>query len=204
GADGALVMPPPPGFLSDTGLKNYYVGLAEDVDLPAVLYKRGGWPGDEALIDIVQSTSAAGVKYGDTDVNAFATTVEKAGSEAAWTCGVAERWAPFFHLAGSAGFTSGLSNFAPSLALDMDTALNATDYSKAMELRAICLPFEDIRNRDGGANIVAAVKVAMDAHGLAGGRVRPPFRDLDEAVAAEVEEITAAWFPVGTSGEPIE
>lgn len=192
GASGALVMPPQPVYLSDAGLQAYYAGLAEASDLPLMVYRRDGWPSDDALAALAARGAIAGVKYGDTDVNGFARGVTAAPG-VAWTCGVAERYAPFFAAAGSVGFTSGLANFAPRTALAMSEALAAGNMETALAVRARCAPFEEIRKRHGSANNVSAVKTAMDAVGLAGGRVRPPMVDLDEATTREVETIVEAW-----------
>jgi len=194
GAAGALVMPPHPTYLADAGLIAHSAGLADEDALPLVVYKRGGWPSSDGIIELVNQVPVAGVKDGETDVSAFARYVSASPSGVVWTCGTAERYAPFFATAGARGFTSGLANVAPHLSLDMQQALEREDIATALELRERCLPFEELRARHGSANNVAAVKTALDARGLAGGRVRPPMRDLDEPTAAEVHGMVAAWF----------
>src|SRR5665811_1544808 len=119
GVDGALVMPPHPTYLSDSGIIAYLAGLAELEAVPIVVYKRGGWPSNRALQELVRDVPVAGVKYGEPDVSAFASNVAASNPELVWTCGVAERYAPFFAEAGAGGFTSGLANVAPHLALEM-------------------------------------------------------------------------------------
>ena len=100
---------------------------------------------------------------------------------------------PFLHVAGSVGFTSGLANIAPRLALDLASALPGGDHARAMELYWQAVPFESVRARDADANNVAAVKAGLDAVGLAGGPVRPPLRQLDGRTRREVEDIVATW-----------
>lgn len=191
GGDGVLLMPPHPTSVSEEGLRAYYLRLIEASPVPAVFYRRGGWPSDDLLAELTASDGAAGVKYGDPDVNAFAGSC--GAGDAVWTCGLAERWAPFFHLAGAEGFTSGLANFAPGFALSLFDALRAGEYEAAMKLRETCLWFEEIRALDGSANNVAAVKTAMDAQGLKGGKVRPPLRDLDSETSKEVLLAISGW-----------
>ncbi|MDH3259350.1 MAG: dihydrodipicolinate synthase family protein [Acidimicrobiia bacterium] len=194
GADGALLMPPHPAYLADSGVSAYLSGLADFGALPVVVYKRSGWPTDRTLVDLVGNSPVAGVKYGENDISAFARNVAAADPGLVWTCGIAERYAPFFADAGAGGFTSGLANVAPHLALGLFEALESGDRTESMVLRERCLPFEDIRARDGAANNVGGVKAAMDARGLVGGRVRPPMRDLDAATVQEVREIVTGWF----------
>lgn len=67
------------------------------------------------------------------------------------------------------------------------------DVVVALEIRERCVAFEELRARDGSANNVPAVKAAMDAAGLAEGRVRPPMCDLDPATEQEVAAIVAEW-----------
>lgn len=186
-------MPPHPTFASPQGLRANYLQLVGASPVPAVLYKRDGLPSDDVLVELAGTGGVAGVRYGDTDVNSFSRCVSRAPDDSLWTCGVAERWAAFFHLAGSGGFTSGLANFVPALALALFEALQGGDYETTMRLRATCLPFEEIRARERSANNVAAVKTAMDMLGLAVGKVRPPLRDLDPATAKEVQEAIAEW-----------
>jgi len=76
----------------------------------------------------------------------------------------------------------------------MQDALERDHNDAALAIRQRCLPFEEVRARQGSANNVGAVKTALDVRGLAGGRVRPPMRDLDEPTIAEVETAVAAWF----------
>lgn len=192
GASAALVMPPQPVYLSDAGLAAYYAALSRATELPLMVYRRGGHPSDDALAGLASEGAIAGVKYGDTDVNGFARGVAAAPG-VAWTCGIAERYAPFFAGAGAVGFTSGLANFAPRTALEMQDAMAAGDMARALEVRDRCTPFEEIRARHASAYNVAAVKTAMDAVGLVGGRVRPPMIDLDPGTAAEVTVMARGW-----------
>lgn len=185
GADGFLFIPPHQAYLSDRGVAEYWKRLLDATQLPVVLYKRE-WPTDQALSQLMRHDRVIGVKYGGKDVAAFAAVVESSDRRVVWTCGSAELWAPFLAMAGSSGFTSGVANFAPSLALELNRALQEGAHSRAMALRARVAPFERIRARDGDANNVAAVKHAMDLVRLAGGPVRPPLRSLDDETAEDV------------------
>jgi 4-hydroxy-tetrahydrodipicolinate synthase len=193
GAGGVLAMPPNMVYPADEGVVAYYGALADADVLPIVVYRKGGWPTDAGLPRLLQEHAVAGVKYGEHDVSALAGMVADAPPDVVWTCGTAERYAPFFFEAGAVGFTSGLANAAPHLSLALYAALSDGDAARARALRDLCTPFEDLRARHGSANNVTAVKVAMDEVGLVGGSVRPPMRDLSAAEAAEVKAMVAAW-----------
>ncbi|MGH8916297.1 MAG: dihydrodipicolinate synthase family protein [Acidimicrobiia bacterium] len=90
------------------------------------------------------------------------------------------------HSAGSVGFTSRLGNFAPKVPLGLHAALQKDDSAAAVELIDNWRPLEEIRAQNQNAANVAAVKTAMDAVGLAGGRVRPPLVNVDDATAGAV------------------
>ena len=186
-------MPPNLVYPADEGVVAYYGGLADLGLLPIIVYRKGGWPTNSGLPALLTGHAIAGVKYGEQDVSVLATMVAATPPGPVWTCGTAERYAPYFFEAGAVGFTSGLANAAPHLALDMYAALAAGDQAGALELREACVPFEDLRARFTSANNVPAVKVAMDAVGLVGGRVRPPMRDLSPSEVGEVRAMVAAW-----------
>lgn len=188
GVDGFLFIPPHQVQVADRGVLEYWNILLNTTAFPVVLYKRE-WPSDEALAGLLGHDQVVGVKYGGKDLSAFAALVRARDESIVWTCGIAEQWAPFYALAGSQGFTSGLANFAPSLPLDLHRALEKGDLDRAMRLRERAVPFERIRARDSDANNVAAVKLAMDIRGLTGGPVRPPLRALDEDTTTEVERV---------------
>ena len=193
GADGMLCMPTTGPYLSQEGVVAYYRRLLEDSELPGVVYRRPPYMTDEALEQLLDLEAVTGVKYVGLDSHAFATLVREGPEDLVWTCGMAERYAPFLHVAGSAGFTSGLANIAPGLSLELGEALRDGDHDRAMELYWQLVPFEAIRARDGDANNVAAVKAGLDAVGLAGGPVRPPLRQLDAATREEVDDVVATW-----------
>ncbi len=107
--------------------------------------------------------------------------------------GLAETWAPFCWQAGARGFTSGLGNVAPALALALRDALRTGDLQEAMRLWRELLPFEQLRSRHREANDIAVVKAALDRVGLAGGPPQPPLSPLRDEDAAALEHILAAW-----------
>jgi 4-hydroxy-tetrahydrodipicolinate synthase len=185
GVDGVLLMPRLQPYVASSGLADYWTTIIEAAQVPGVVYKRG-LPDRTELLELVQHDQVIACKYAERDVSTFASTVGAADSDISWTCGIAERYAPFFYEAGAVGFTSGLANFAPEISLQMHQALMSGDNERALQLRELSVPFEEIRARHNDAFNVAAVKTAMDVRGLRGGRVRPPLLDLDTSANKDV------------------
>lgn len=191
GVDGILAMPRQQPYIASAGLVAYWEAIVEAAGLPAVVYQRG-LPDSADLSRLLSHELVVGCKYAEPDVAGFAATVAADTSGVRWTCGIAERYAPFFATAGSVGFTSGLANVAPHLPLAMQDALDRGDLSGALSIRDACMPLEQIRARHGDSFNVSAVKAAMDVAGLVGGRVRPPLVDVDRDTAVEIETAVKA------------
>lgn len=192
GADCLLVMPPVHPYLSDAGFADYLKVLAEELPLPLLAYKKGPLPSDKLLADCGAAGHLIGIKYAVNDMNQFAQFVPKAGKLGLY-CGTAERWAPFFMLAGATGYTTGAGNLCPRLTLAMFAALKASNYAEAMRLMKIIRPIEDFRARDGDSYNISLLKYALGLKGFDVGPPRPPNRRL---TAAEMDEAKRMLEPI--------
>ena len=192
GADCLLVMPPVHPYLSDAGFADYLRVLAEELPLPLLAYKKGPIPSDKLLAECGAAGQLIGVKYAVNDMNAFAQFVPQAGRLGVY-CGTAERWAPFFMLAGATGYTTGAGNLCPRLTLAMFRALKGNDYREAMRLMNLIRPIEDFRARDGDSYNISLLKHALSLKGHDVGPPRPPNRRL---TAAEQDEARRMLGPI--------
>lgn len=197
GAPGVLLLPLHNTYTSQEGTRRYYEAVLDAVDLGVVIYLRDGSP-DPGVENLLEHPNLAGVKWAVSNVNQFANARRAdPDNHVAWTCGIAESWAPMFYLSGAIGMTSGIGNFAPHIPLALHEAAMAGDWPTAMRLRNVASQFESLRARHGNANNVPAVKQAMEMCGLAAGPVRPPLSevpsgelsDLGDAVRIIREEI---------------
>jgi 4-hydroxy-tetrahydrodipicolinate synthase len=100
-----------------------------------------------------------------------------------------ERFAPFFHLAGATGYTSGAGNICPRLTLAMHRTLASGDYARAMQILRIIRPIEDYRARAGDSYNISMLKTAMKLGGRDFGPPRPPQRLLTPFEEAEVRAL---------------
>lgn len=192
GADGIMIHDPTHPHLSHAGLEEYYRQIASAVEGRAMLYKRSHRVPDELLLRLLADKTVSGVKYGVNDLIAFS-AARTAAPESLWICGTAELWAPFFHLLGAAGFTSGLANAMPGLAVSVERALLEQDLTQAMALRELAAPFELLRAEDDAAKNVPAVRCAMSLAGFDVGPPRTPLTPLEPRDVARVEAIWARW-----------
>jgi 4-hydroxy-tetrahydrodipicolinate synthase len=189
GADALLVMPPIHSYLSDAGFRDYIQVLADELPLPLFAYKKGPVPSDALLLELCAAGRLAGIKYAVNDVDAVTRFARALDPRAGLYCGTAERFAPFFLLAGAKGFTSGAANLCPRLSLAMCAALQRGDATEAMRLLDILRPIEDFRARAGDSFNISMLKSAIRLVGRDFGPPRPPMRRLTPAEEAEVRTV---------------
>jgi len=196
GADAVLVMPLAFPYLSDAGAEDYYRCLLDEMECPVFIYKKGPIPSDDLLLRLAEHPNLVGVKYAVNDLDAFNQIVAADEGRIDWYCGSAERFAPFFALAGSRGFTSGAGNICPGLALGLQAALEARDWTEAMRLQHLMLPIENYRDRQGSSFHVSLLKYAVTCTGIECGHPRAPQRQLtsteENEIRALVETVRAA------------
>jgi 4-hydroxy-tetrahydrodipicolinate synthase len=142
--------------------------------------------------------NVVGIKYAVADPLRFGEICAALGADrVAWSCGLAERWAPSFWPLGAAGFTSGGVNVAPRLSLDYLLALRSGDQAEIRRLWSLIAPFEKMRAEDATACNVAVVKEALAQQGLCGAGVRPPAGGLSSQQREQVTGILASWSEAG-------
>ncbi len=194
GVSAVMIHYPQHVFISEEGLLDYYRTILESAkELNVVLYKKGPLLSDEMLEKLLVYDNLVGVKYAFGRIVDFSRTVNKLGHKIVWSCGTAERFAPFFFLAGANAFTSGLSNFAPKVSQSMFDALRKNDFDEAMKIQRMITPLEDLREGRGAANNVPIVKAAMDHVGLKGGLCRPPIHPLSDDERQATVAVISKW-----------
>lgn len=189
GADGVLVMPPVHPYLGDEGVSLYFKALRDALKTPLWVYKRGPNPSDSALVALAKEGVITGVKYAVNDLNALADFTTKSAGLCHVVCGTAERNAPFYHLAGARGFTSGAAALFPSISLKLHSALTIGDYAEAMRLRSVLNPLEALRARQADALNITTIKAGLALLGNSVGPVRPPNRPLTDAETVELRSV---------------
>ena len=194
GVPAVMIHYPQHVFVSEEGLFSYYRELLDAAKgLNVVLYKKGPQLTDTMLEKLMTCENLIGVKYAFGRIVDFSRTVHRLGHKIVWSCGTAERFAPFFFLAGARAFTSGLCNFAPQVSRRMVEALKKEDFTEAMKIQQMITPLEDLREGRDKAKNVPIVKTAMDQVGLRGGLCRPPIHPLSDAERQATIDIISNW-----------
>ncbi|MCA9116550.1 MAG: dihydrodipicolinate synthase family protein [Planctomycetaceae bacterium] len=189
GATGVMFMPFAHPYLSDAGAKDYYEQVLDAVKAPALIYKKGPLPSDELLLELADHPHVAGIKYAVNEMHQFRTVMQADGGRIEWLCGTAERYAPYYMLAGSTGFTTGAGNICPNLSLAMHAAFTAGEFAEGMRLQQIILPIEDYRARCGDSYNISMLKHGMEILGHDFGPARAPQRQLTADERKEIEQM---------------
>jgi 4-hydroxy-tetrahydrodipicolinate synthase len=196
GARMIMIHQPVHPYVSGEGWIGYHSAIAAAVpDLGVILYIRDERRSGAQIAQLAdRSPNVIGVKYGVRDATRFAMVARDAGIDRmTWLAGAAELTAPPFWAVGARGFTSGLANVSPGLALAMLDALRAGDFGAAMKVWETVRRFEELRLADGSADNVSVVKEALAQLGLCRADVRPPSRPLPASIKLEISGILAAW-----------
>jgi 4-hydroxy-tetrahydrodipicolinate synthase len=196
GARMIMIHQPVSPYLSAEGWVDYHAAIAGSVpDLGVVLYIRDPRIAGRHIRELGRrSPNVVGVKYGVKDMVQFAGVARDAGlGRFTWLAGLAELTAPACWTSGASGFTSGLVNVAPGLALSMLESLRGGDMAGAMKAWDACRPFEELRAADSSADNVSVVKEALAQLGLCRPDVRPPSHRVPEQVRAQIAQILAGW-----------
>jgi 4-hydroxy-tetrahydrodipicolinate synthase len=196
GARMIMIHQPVHPYVSAEGWVDYHAAIAGAVpDLGVVLYVRTERITGAHIAQLAdRAPNVVGVKYGLRDATRFAQIARDAGLDRfAWLAGAAELTAPSFWASGARGFTSGLANVAPGLALSMLDSLRAGDFGAAMKTWELARRFEDLRAADSSADNVSVVKEALAQLGLCRPDVRPPSRPLPASIKTEISGILRSW-----------
>ncbi len=189
GAAGLLVMPLTHPYLSDSGAADYYERLIKETQASLIIYKTRDIPSDALLLKLASDKFIAGVKYAVNQLDQFQSVMDQSPEECEWLCGSAERFAPYYMLAGATGFTSGAVNLCPRLVLALHAALEDQNFVDAMSLQRTILPIEHFRARCGESYSISMLKYGMQVAGHDFGSARPPQRHLTSEEHREIEHL---------------
>ena len=174
-------------YLSNEGARDYYMTVIEATKCPVLIYKKAAIPSDALLLELADNEHVVGIKHATNEMHEFRKVVQADGGRIEWLCGSAERFAPYYMLAGAPGFTTGAGNLCPHLSLACHAAFAAGQWSEGMRLQAIIQPIEDFREREGDSYNVSMLKYAMSLIGPDFGPARPPQRQLTSQDRAEID-----------------
>ncbi|MGW9332027.1 dihydrodipicolinate synthase family protein [Bosea sp. NPDC055594] len=195
GCDAVMVHHPLDPFAAPQSQADYFLAIAEALEIPLVAYVRSDAIGVKDLARVANHPNVAGVKFASPNMMLLADCVrETQGSSANWICGLAEGWAAPFYALGARGFTSGLINVTPERSLAIWRALEAGDYDAARREVDAIAGFEKLRTKYGNGANVTVVKEALGLLGTNVGPVRlPGLPELNASERAELRAIVSSW-----------
>lgn len=189
GATGIMFMPFAHPYQCNSGLRDYYMEVIQRTKCPTLIYKKSPIPSDELLLEMAAVPHVVGIKYAENNMHDFRKVVLKDKGRIEWLCGSAERFAPYYMLAGSYGYTTGAGNLCPHLTLAMHAAFLAGEYQEGMRLQQVMLPIEDFRAREGESFNISMLKHALKTMGEDFGPARAPQRQLTDRDRSEIEAL---------------
>jgi 4-hydroxy-tetrahydrodipicolinate synthase len=189
GASGIMFMPFSHPYLCNSGARDYYRQVIDAVQAPTLIYKKSPIPSDDLLLEFAGDPHVVGVKYAENNLHDFRKVVLADRGRVEWLCGSAERFAPYYLLAGSTGYTTGAGNVCPHLTLAMHAAFAAGEYDEGMRLQRMILPIEDFRAREGDSYNISMLKHAMSRLGENFGPPRAPQRQLTAQDRTAIDDL---------------
>lgn len=197
GAKAVMVHQPVNPYVAEAGWLEYHRAIADAVpELGVVLYVRNPATSASQIARLAElCENLVGIKYAVSDQVAFAAVMRDCGyaERLVWIAGQAELAAPGYFAYGASGFTSGLVNVEPALAVRMMTALRAGDFAEAMKVWELVRPFERLRVANGSAHNVSVVKCALGLLGICRPDVRPPSAVPGDDIRAAIRTTLTSW-----------
>lgn len=194
GATGVMFMPFAHPYLCNAGARDYYRQVIDRLRCPTLAYKKSPIPSDQLLLELAGDPYVVGIKYAENNLHEFRKVVMEDRGRIEWLCGSAERFAPYYMLAGATGYTTGAGNLCPHLTLAMHAAFSASEYSEGMRLQKLILPIEDFRARDGDSYNISMLKHGIRRLGTDFGPPRAPQRQLSTPERSAIDDLLAPIF----------
>ena len=203
GAAAVMVHPPPHAFVTPEGYEAYLSTIGQAVSIGVIPYLRSPIPA-EVLTRVCALENVIGMKFAIADpimLGDWHRIVRDVDSNFVFSCGLAEGWAPAMWGPGATGFTSGLANLAPEIAVAFLGDLRSGDATRIQETWSRIEPLERLRNREGSGRSVSVLKAACRARGMSVSRsVRPPASEIETSGMLDVEAAVAALGALRTEG----
>lgn len=191
GADAVLVVAPHyySAAMNIEALRVHYRAVADKSPLPVMLYNIPKYMHfalpPELVAELATHPNVIGIKDSSGDLNMLGGFLKAQSDSFTVITGNAGSFAGALQ-AGARGGILAVADFAPSLCIQVYDAHMKGDLAAATELQVALKPLAVVIVAELG---VPGVKTASDVAGLAGGPVRRPLVDLDEAAEQRVREL---------------
>ena len=197
GAAGVMVLSPYYYVPTDDAVLRFYKEISKAANIGILLYNNLEVTHKDVPLEVmeqlVDSSNVVGIKECTPNFAKMEKVARKIGGKIAVINGHGEFLEPFAALAGTAGFISSTSNFAPEIAVEMWKARNAGDYVAAKKIRDRLTPYLDLaaaESATGGEPVVLAIlKRAAALVGSDCGPGRIPLPEITPELDAKIEKM---------------
>jgi 4-hydroxy-tetrahydrodipicolinate synthase len=191
GADGALLISPYYNIPNDSGLVEHYKTVADEVDIPLLVYNVPGRTGhnipDDVIVELAGHDGIAGVKEASGDINKISRLCAQTRDEDFDVVSGDDSMTLPLLSAGGTGVISVTANLFPRSMCELVEAAHGGDYEKAREIHADLMPVFDAMFVETNP---IPVKIAAEELGLFASDLRLPLND--DVPEGSVEEILSA------------
>lgn len=204
GAAGVMALSPYYYVPTDDAVRRFYEEISRHTSLGILLYNNIEVTHKdiplELMAELADSSNVVGIKECTPNFVKMERVARLLGDKMSVINGHGEFLEPFAAVAGTVGFISSTSNFAPEIAVAIYKARSAGDYAGAKKLRDRLAPYLDLaasESATGGEPVVLAIlKRAADLVGSHAGPGRiplPPITpELDEKIKKMLREVGLA------------
>lgn len=201
GAAGAMVLSPYYYVPTDDAVLRFYQEISQCVDFGILLYNNIEVTHKDIPVEVmeklVDTSNVVGIKECTPNFAKMEKVARKLGDKITVVNGHGEFMEPFAAVAGTKGFISSTSNFAPQIAVEMWKARSSGDYAGAKKIRDRLAPYLDLaasESQTGGEPVVLAIlKRAATLVGSDCGPGRIPLPEitpeLDEKIQKMLKEV---------------
>lgn len=190
GADAALLITPYYNKPSQSGIISHYTKIAEECDLPLIIYNCPGRTAINTTADTIVELSAlpniVGVKEASGSMSQIADIIARTPDDFIVLSGDDGITVPLMSI-GGAGVISVVSNIVPQKMSDMTSAALSGDFSSARKIHTEL--FTLMKTLMSIETNPSPVKAAMNLIGMDMGPVRPPLAYPNESGLADLRDI---------------
>ena len=189
GVDAALIVAPFYGLPTQEDLYHHYKDIAENVDIPIMLYNNPWTSGVDMLPPLIERLSAIEkilyIKESTGDIKRVHEIMRRCGDSIDVWCGWDDLAYECFFL-GCGGWVCPSANFMPKMTTELFSLVDNKEYAKAKALFFKMLPLLSYLEE---GQLLAKVKEAMNMLGKAGGKPRKPFLPVTEDQRVELQKM---------------
>jgi len=187
GCDGVLVMPHAPVVnRGEKALWERHRAISRAIDIGLIPFRKGSQPLSPRLVErLAAIDNVVAIKEESNAVDWVRTGVRLTGGSLPIVTGGGENMVPYYYLAGSVGFTTGMANISLPKSILLHNAAIRRNWTRTMAWRDYFEPLTDMRRRYGAPML----KGGLEMMGLAGGPVRSTGAVLDAAGRRQVRRL---------------